>query len=95
MKFILVFVVVLMTIGVNLPEGVIARLGMDPNWLKAALAAWIITALVSHRRMALIVLVIFMSLIVNLPVDVGVDKDILLGSLVAVVVTPYLAKWVE
>lgn len=95
MKFILVFVVVLMTIGVNLPEGVIARLGMDPNWLKAALAAWIIAALVSHRRMALIVLVIFMSLIVNLPVDVGVDKDILLGSLVAVVVTPYLAKWIE
>jgi hypothetical protein len=38
MKFVLVFIIMLMTIGVNLPEGMIARLDMDPNWLKAALA---------------------------------------------------------
>jgi hypothetical protein len=95
MKFVLVFVVLLMTIGVNLPEGMIARLGMDANWLKAALAAWIFTALVIHRGMALIVLVIFMSLMANLPVDIGIDKDILLGGMVAVAVTPYLARWIE
>ena len=95
MKFVLVFVVMLMTIAVNLPEGMIARLGLDPNWLKAALAAWILTALVAHRRMALIVLVVAMSLVANLPFNVGVDKDILLGSLVALVVTPYLASWIE
>lgn len=95
MKFVLVFIVMLMTIGANLPDGAIARLGLDPDWLKAALAAWILTALVAHRRMALIVLVVFMSLMANLPMDVGIDKDILLGSLVAVVVTPYLARWIN
>ena len=95
MKYLLVFIVMLMTIGVNLPEGMIARVGMDPNWLKAALAAWILTALVIHRRLALIVLVVLMSLLINAPFDIGIDKDILLAGLVAVVLTPYLASWLR
>ena len=95
MKYLLVFVVMLMTIGVNIPEGMIARLGLDPNWLKAALAAWILTALVIHRRMALIVVVVLMSLLVNAPFDIGINKDILLAGLVGVVLTPYVASWLR
>lgn len=91
MKFLLVFLIILMTIGINLPDGMLANLGLDPDWLMAALAAWLLTALVIHRRMALIVLVVFMSLMVNLPVDLGIDKDVLLGAMVAVLVTPFIA----
>jgi len=95
MKFLLVFLVMLMSIGVNLPAGALARMGLDPTWLLAALAAWIVTALVIHRRMALIVMVVLMSLVANMPMDVGIDKDVLLGTLLAVVLTPYLARWLE
>ena len=40
MKFALVFFVMYMSIGVNLPDGIIGRLGVDPNYLIGALIAF-------------------------------------------------------
>lgn len=95
MKFVLVFLILLMVLGVNMPEGILAHFAYDPNWLAAALAAWVLTALVIHRRMALIVLVLALALFANLPVDIGIDRDVILGTLLAVIITPYLASWLE
>ncbi len=95
MKFVLVFIILLMVIGINLPKGLMAGFDYDTSWLIAALAAWVVTALVIHRRMALIVLVLAMAFLVNLPVNIGIDRDVILGTLLAVIVTPYVASWLE
>lgn len=99
MKSILVFLVVFMTIGVNLPQGMIARLGFNPDYLKVALIAWIITGLVVYRRLALIVLVILLCAGANMPpetaVKLGIDPDIFLATLVGVVIAPYVYRWLE
>lgn len=92
MRFVLVFLVLFMAIGVNLPDNMLARVGLDPDYLKVALAAWTITALVFHERVALIVVVVALCVGANLPAEVaagwGIDRDIALAGLVAVVLTP-------
>jgi len=99
MKFALVFFVLFMSIGVNLPDGIIARVGADPNILIVALSALVIAGLVAHRHLALIVLIIIMCIGANLPADyashVGINRDALTASLVAFLLTPYISQWFE
>ncbi len=98
-KFILVFIILLMTIAVNLPDNMISRLGIAPNYLLAALIAVVITGLVYYRGLLLIVLVIFMSLAANMPEDFdlnfGVDRDYFVAALIALVIIPIVANWLE
>ncbi len=95
MKLLLIFVVVLMSVAVNLPEGMIARVGVDPNWVLAALLAWVIAAMIYQRPPALIGIVVLLSFGAHFPLDIGIDRDILAGTLVALVVVPYVASWLE
>jgi hypothetical protein len=99
MKFTLVFLVMYMSIGANLPDGVIARLGVDPNYLVGALFAFIITGLIAHRHLALIVLVILMCIGANLPADyaaqAGINRDVMMASLVTFALSPYIIRIFE
>lgn len=94
LKFILVFLVLSMSIGVNLPDNMIARLGFQPDYLKVALAAWIITGLVVYRQLALIVLVVALCIGANLPVPLAeqfnINRDYMLAALVAIVILPWV-----
>ena len=94
MRYALTFVVLLMAIGVNVPDNMLARLGIDTGYLLAALIAWVITGLIIHRRLALIVIVLLIALGANLPTDIathmGIDRDYLTGTLVVVVLAPYI-----
>lgn len=99
MKFALVFFVMYMSIGVNLPDGIIGRLGVDPNYLIGALIAFVLAGLIAHRHLALIVLVTLMCIGANLPADyaaqVGINRDVLTAGLVACILSPYLIQWIE
>jgi len=99
MKFALVFFVLFMSIGINLPDGIIARVGIDPNVLIAALCALVFAGLVAHRHLALIVLITIMCIGANLPADyasqVGINRDVLTASLIAFLLTPYIVQWFE
>ncbi|MFQ5468918.1 MAG: hypothetical protein ACE5EH_01295 [Gammaproteobacteria bacterium] len=99
MKFALIFFVLLMAIGINLPDGMIARFGVDPDFLLMSLIALCFTGLVVHRRLALIISVILLCAGANLPadyaVDVGIERDYLTASLMALIFSPYLMRWVE
>ena len=98
-KFILVFIILLMTVAVNVPDNMISRLGIAPNYLLAALAAVVMTGLVYYRGLLLIVLVVFMSLVANMPEDFalnfGIDRDYFVAALIAVVIVPIVANWLE
>ena len=77
----------------------ITRLGFDANYLLAALAAIAITGLIVHRRMLLVVLVLVCTVGANLPdsfvESLGLNRDILLATLIALIVVPFIAGKVE
>jgi hypothetical protein len=84
---------------INLPDSMIARLGLDANYLLAALAAIAIAGLLVHRRMLLIFLVLLCTIGANLPESViehiGIDRDILFATLIALVIVPFIAGKIE
>lgn len=94
MKFLALFLVLFISIAVNLPHGYLAMLGMDPNILMAALVAIVIAGLSVRRRLFFVVLVVIMSIGANLPEStiarLGVDREVLLAGLIAVVLIPYI-----
>ncbi len=95
-SFGLVFLTLTLSIGANLEDGFLARLGLDPNILLATLVALVITGLVAHQRLALVVLVVLMTVAANLPAElalsIGYDPDYVLAGLVAVVTTPWIRR---
>ena len=99
MRFALIFLVLFMTIGINLPDGIIGRLGIDTNYLIVALAALVVTGLIAHRNLALAVLIALMCIGANLPADyaanVGINRDILTAGLISLVIAPYVVHWFE
>lgn len=98
MKFVALFLVLFMSIAINLPEGYLSVLGLDGNVLTAALAAVVLAGLVAHRRMFFVVLVVVISVAANLPETtierIGVDRDILIASLIAVVLVPFVLSMI-
>ena len=98
-KYFLSFLVIFLSIAANLPDSMIARLGLDANYLLAALVAVAITGLIAHRHILLVVLVLSCTIGANLPEDViellGMDRDILFATLIALVVIPFIAGKVE
>jgi hypothetical protein len=98
-KFILFFLIIFISIAVNLPDSMIARLGFDANYMLAALAAIAITGLIVHRRMLLVILVLMCTIGANLPdrivSSLGLNRDILFATLIALIVVPFIAGKIE
>ena len=98
-KFILFFLIIFLSIAINLPDSMIARLGLDANYLLAALASIVITGLILYRRMLLVLLVLSCTIGANLPervIDsIGLDRDILFATLIALILAPFIAGKVE
>ena len=96
MKAVLIFIILFLTIAINLPHGMIARLGFDADILIAVLIAVVLTGLLQHRQLFLIILVVFCALAANVPAEMvrgwGLDPDYFLGVLVALVILPIGAK---
>ena len=96
MKTLLIFIILFLTIAINLPHGMIARMGFDADILIAVLIAVVLTGLLRHRQLFLIILVVFCALAANVPEEMisewGLDPDYFLGILVALVILPIGAK---
>lgn len=87
MKYVALFLVVFISITANLPNGMIARFGVDPNYLIATLAAVVITWLALNRHVLLVVMVGILCIAANVPeataARIGYDRDIMLATMVA------------
>ena len=96
MKAVLVFIVLFLTMAINLPHGMISRIGFDANYLIAALAAVVLTGLLMHRQLFLIVLVVFACIAANMPDEMmkswGLESNYFLAVLIALVVLPVGSK---
>jgi len=95
-KFILVFLVLLLSIGANLSDGFLAQLGIDANIILVALGVFVIAGLIAHQNLAFIVIVCLVAIAANLPDDVassiGYSQELMFGLLVGLVLIPFLSR---
>ena len=98
-KFVLFFLIIFLALAVNLPDGMLARIGLDANYLLAGLVAVALAGLLVHRRMLMVLLVVLCTIGANLPEDIteylGLDRDILFATLIALVLIPFIAGKIE
>ncbi len=98
-KLTIVTLTMFMSIGANLSDGFMSRLGFDPDILLAALVAFVIAGMIAHHKIALIVLVVILTLGANVSEEtalaMGYDPDYLLLGLILLVLTPFVCRQVE
>ena len=94
-----VFITLSFTIGVNLEDGFLNRMGFQPDVLVIAAVAFVITGLIVHRHLALIVLVVALILGANVPAEVaagiGYNPDMMVAALFAIVIAPLFTRWFD
>ena len=88
-----------MSIGANLADGFMYRLGFDPDILLVALIAFVIAGMIAYRNIALIVMVVLLTIGANVSeetaLSMGYDPDYLLIGLITLVITPFVCKQME
>ena len=96
-QYVLSFLILLLTAGISVGKGVLVALNFDTNYLTVTLIAIVVSLLTAHRNILYIVLVVGMSATVNLPdavlVDYGVNKTILLLTLIAIITEPLARRF--
>lgn len=94
MKYLALFLLLFISIAINLQSGYLAVLGFHPDIMMAAVAAALLTVLTAHRKVFFVVLVVMMSIGANLPDATmqrfGLDREVLLAGLMAIVLIPYV-----
>ena len=95
-KFILVFVVLMLSLGANLSDGFLAHMGVDADILLVALGVFIIAGLMAHQNLAFIVIVCLVATAANLPAEmaasIGYSQDLMIGLLVGLVLIPFISR---
>lgn len=95
-RYYLTFLVVMLSIGVNVGQNLLIQFNIERNYLLVALVAIVVAGLVSHRPLLFIVLVAGLTVAINLPpemlVEKGISPDILFATLLAVIITPMSTK---
>ena len=95
-KFIAVFMVLLLSIGANMSDGFLARIGVDANMLLVALGVFVIAGLIANQSMGLIITVCIVAVAANLPAEtaqsIGYNQDLMFGLLVGLVLIPVISK---
>ncbi len=99
MKYLLSFLILLLTAGVTVAREILSTVGVDTNFLLLTLIAVAVAGLLAYRHLLLVVLVVALSLAANLPEAIlaqyHLDKHALLGALLAVTLTPLLGRYLH
>jgi hypothetical protein len=97
MQYLLSFLILLLTAGISVGQGLIATLNIDTNYLTITLIAIVVSLLTAHRNVLYILLVVGMSATVNLPdvmlMEYGINKTILLVTLIAIITEPLARRF--
>jgi len=98
-QYMLAFLVLLLTTGITVGREVSSIIRFDTGSLQIALIAIVVSLLTAHRSALFIVLILGISFAVNLPEAVlqqhGVNRSILLGTLVAIILEPLLQRLIK
>ena len=87
----LISLVTLMSIGANLPESFLAKIGLNQTYLLIGLVTFVAASLVRYLKFTLVLVIAILALGANMPNElareVGVDPQIMLFALLAMVAT--------
>ena len=88
-----------MSLGANLSDGIMFRLGIDPDILLITLIAFVVAGMIYHHNIALVVLVVLMTIGANVSeetaLSMGYHPDYLLAGLVALVFLPFVCRQLD
>ena len=91
---ILISIVSVMSVGANLPESFMARVGINQTYLLVGLVAVVAVSLVRYLKFTLVLVIAIMATGANLPNDmareIGIDPQIMLFALLAMVATSFV-----
>jgi len=93
------FIVVFLSLSVNLPDSMVGRLGFDANYVFVACVAMMFSFMIAQRRVIVFILAACLAIIANMPEGVvaeyGVDRDFAAGLLIALLFTPFILDCLE
>lgn len=99
MKYLLVFLILVLAIGANLPDNILARYGLDSTMFTVGLAAVAFTGAIAFHRIGLIIVMLVLAIGANLPESVAMeynlDRDILLATLIALIIVPFVQRHLD
>jgi hypothetical protein len=91
-RYIVSFIIIMLSIGINVGQHLLEQLNIDRNYLVITLVAITIAGLLAHRHLFFIVLVSGLTVAVNLPADMlqhnHINPEILFATLLAVIIAP-------
>lgn len=98
-RSITVFLIVAVTLGLDSTDNILARIGMQDNYLLLFGLAAVFTLLLTGRNVYVIGAVAVLSLIANMPADFtlnfGIDRDYYAGAMMAVVLQPLITRLID
>lgn len=93
------FLILATTLGANMEDNFIARLGLDANYAIVIGLALFCTMMLSARNAFIVVIVVVFSLNANMPsefsLNFGVDRDYYAGFMFAVLLQPILVRVIQ
>ncbi|MES3008633.1 MAG: hypothetical protein V4751_12775 [Pseudomonadota bacterium] len=96
MKFALYGLILFIGLGITLARETLTRFGLETNYLLIALVALLFTALLAHRSVMLVLLIVGLCVVINLPPEmlggVVIDQDIVIAALIAVIILPVVHR---
>ena len=97
-RYILSFLILSITAGITIGREILSTLHLDTDYLTITLVAIVVAFLTAHRQILLVTLVVGVSCAVNLPqellLEYGLSKNILRGTLLAIICEPILGKFI-
>jgi hypothetical protein len=98
-KWILILLAAALAIGINMPDNMLARHGIDSSLLTVTLAAVAFTAMVAYHKLGLALVMVALLIGANLPESIAqnlsVNRDVLLATLIALIVMPFVQRHIE
>jgi hypothetical protein len=98
-RYLIFFIIIMLSIGINLGQHILDRLNVDRNILLITLIAIVIAGLLAQRHLLFITLVGGLTVAINLPAEIlnqnHVSPDMLFATLVAVIITPFASSLVH
>ena len=95
-RYIASFVIIMLSIGVNVGQHLLAQLNIDRNYLLITLLAITIAGLIAHRHLLFIVLVSGLTLTINIPQELldqyNINSNILFATLLGLIIAPIGVK---
>ena len=95
-RYIISFLIIMLSIGVNVGQHLLSAINIDRNYLLVTLIAVCIAGLIAHRDLFFVLLVGTLTFAINIPSELlmqyHINPDVLFVTLLAVIVAPSGAK---